>query len=148
MILLRNLKKEDASELQEYVYSDLSTEQVEALICDWDKKQFNGKYFEMYAIVSDEKIVGTISLYQHSSEVISIGPEIFCEYRRKGFAKEAMICACQMAKEKGFKIVSQQIRTNNAASIALHRSLGFETSELVFTNAKGNQVYIYLKSLI
>ena len=147
MILLRNLKKEDASELQEYVYSDLSTEQVEALICEWYKKQFNGKYFEMYAIVSDEKIVGTISLYQHSSEVISIGPEIFCEYRRKGFAKEAMICACQMAKEKGFKIVSQQIRTNNAASIALHCSLGFETNELVFTNTKGNQVYIYLKSL-
>ena len=147
MILLRNLKKEDASELQEYVYSDLSTEQVEALICEWNKKQFNGKYFEMYAIVSDEKIVGTISLYQHSSEVISIGPEIFCEYRRKGFAKEAMICACQMAKEKGFKIVSQQIRTNNAASIALHCSLGFETNELVFTNTKGNQVYIYLKCL-
>ena len=147
MILLRNLKKEDASELQKYVYSDLSTEQVEALICEWYKKQFNGKYFEMYAIVSDEKIVGTISLYQHSSEVISIGPEIFCEYRRKGFAKEAMICACQMAKEKGFKIVSQQIRTNNAASIALHCSLGFETNELVFTNTKGNQVYIYLKCL-
>lgn len=147
MIHLRNLKKEDASELQEYGYSDLSTEQVEALIYDWNKKQFNGKYFEMYAIVSDEKIVGTISLYQHSLEVISIGPEIFCEYRRKGFAKEAMICACQMAKEKGFKIVSQQIRTNNAASIALHCSLGFETNELVFTNAKGNQVYIYLKYL-
>ena len=147
MILLRNFKKEDASELQKYVYSDLSTEQVEALICEWYKKQFNGKYFEMYAIVSDEKIVGTISLYQHSSEVISIGPEIFCEYRRKGFAKEAMICACQMAKEKGFKIVSQQIRTNNAASIALHCSLGFETNELVFTNTKGNQVYIYLKCL-
>ena len=147
MILLRNLKKEDASELQKYVYSDLSTEQVEALICEWYKKQFNGKYFEMYAIVSDEKIVGTISLYQHSSEVISIGPEIFCEYRRKGFAKEAMIRACQIAREKGFKIVSQQIRTNNAASIALHCSLGFETNELVFTNTKGNQVYIYLKCL-
>ena len=147
MILLRNLKKQDASELQERGYSDLSTEQVEALICDWNKKQFNGKYFEMYAIVSDEKIVGTISLYQHSSEVVSIGPEVFCEYRRKGFAKEAMICACKMAKEKGFKIVSQQIRTNNAASIALHCSLGFETNELVFTNTKGNQVYIYLKCL-
>lgn len=148
MIFLRNFKKEDASELREYGYSDLSTEQVEALICDWNKKQINGKYFEMYAIVSDEKIVGTISLYQHSSEVVSIGPEIFCEYRRKGFAKEAMICACQMAKERRFKIVSQQIRTNNAASIALHRSLGFETSEFVFTNAKGNQIFIYLKCLI
>ncbi len=148
MILLRNFKKEDALALQKYGYPDLSTEQVEALICDWERKQFNGKYFEMYAIVSNEKIVGTISLYQHSSEVISIGPEVFCEYRRKGFAKEAMICACQMAKEKGFKIVSQQIRTNNAASIALHCSLGFETSELIFTNAKGNQVSIYLKCLI
>ena len=148
MIFLRKLKKEDAFALQEYGYSDLSIEQVEALICDWNKKQFNGKYFEMYAIVFEGKIVGTISLYQQSSEVVSIGPEVFCEYRRKGFAREAMICACQIAKGKGFKIVSQQIRTNNAASIALHCSLGFETSELVFTNAKGNQVSIYLKCLI
>lgn len=148
MILLRNFKKEDASELQENGFSDLSTEQVKALICDWDKKQLNGKYFEMYAIVSDEKIVGTISLYQHSSQVVSIGPEVFCEYRRKGFAKKAMICACQIAKEKGFKIVSQQIRTNNSASIALHSSLGFETSGLVYTNSKGNQVSFYLKCLI
>ena len=148
MILLRNFKKEDTSKLQKYGYSDLTVEQVEALICDWSKKQVNGKYFEMFAIVSENKIVGTISLYQHSSEVVSIGPEIFCEYRRKGFAKEAMIIACQKAKEKGFKIVSQQIRTNNAASIALHSSLGFETNELVYTNAKGNQVSIYLKCLI
>ena len=148
MVLLRNCKEEDALELQEHGFPDLSTEQVEALICDWSKKQFDGKYFEMYAIVADEKIVGTISLYQHSSEVVSIGPEVFCEYRRKGFAKEAMIRAFQIAKEKGFKIVSQQIRTNNVASIALHRSLGFETSELIFTNAKGNQVSIYLKSLM
>ena len=148
MVFLRNFKKEDASELREYGYSDLSAEQVEALICDWEKKQFNGKYFEMYAIVSDERIVGTISLYQHSSEVVSFGPEVFCKYRRNGFAKEAMIRAFQIAKEKGFKIVSQQIRTNNIASIALHRSLGFETNELIFTNAKGNQVSIYLKSLM
>ena len=33
-----NLKKEDASQLQEYRYSDLSTEQIEALICNWNKK--------------------------------------------------------------------------------------------------------------
>ena len=52
-----------------------------------------------------------------------------------------------MTLDKGFKIVSQEVRTNNTASIALHCSLGFETSESVFTNAKGNQVSIYLKSL-
>ena len=148
MIFLRNLKIEDASELQKYGYSGMSVEQVEALICDWGQKQFDGKYFEMFSIISDEKIVGTVSLYQHSLEVVSIGPEVFDEYRRKGFAKKAMMLACQMAKEKGFKIVSQQIRTDNAASIALHRSLGFETNGKVFSNAKGNQVAIYLKSLI
>ena len=148
MIFLRNLKIEDASELQKYGYSGMSAEQVEALICDWGQKQFDGKYFEMFAIISDEKIVGTVSLYQHSLEVVSIGPEVFDEYRRKGFAKKAMMLACQMAKEKGFKIVSQQIRTDNAASIALHRSLGFETNGIVYTNSKGNQVSIYLKCLI
>ena len=54
----------------------------------------------------------------------------------------------KVAKEKGYKIVFQQIRTNNVASIALHSSLGFETNGLIYTNAKGNQVAIYLKSLI
>ena len=148
MIFLRNLKIEDASELQKYGYSGMSVEQVEALICDWGQKQFDGKYFEMFAVVSDGKIVGMVSLYQHSSEVISIGPEIFCGYRRKGFAKKALSLACQIAKEKGFEMVFQQIRIDNPASIALHRSLGFETNGNVFSNAKGNQVAIYLKSLI
>ena len=35
-----------------------------------------------------------------------------------------------------------------AKEIERLRSLGFETSELIFTNAKGNQVSIYLKSLM
>ena len=148
MIQLRSFEKEDASELQKYGYSGMSAEQIEVLICDWSKKQFDGKYFEMFAIVSDGKIVGTVSLYQHSSEVVSIGPEVFGEYRRKGIGKEAVTLACQFAKEKGFKIVSQQIRLNNAASIALHRSLGFETNGFVYTNSKGNEVSIYLKCLI
>ena len=148
MIILRNFIKEDALQLSQQGYSDLSVEEVETLIGDWNKKQLGGRYFEMFAIVFDGKIVGSVSLYQHSTEVISIGPEIFGEHRRKGFAKEAMRLACRMAKEKGFKIVSQQIRTNNTASIALHSSLGFETNGLVYTNAKGNQVSIYLKCLV
>ena len=148
MIVLRNFTKADAFALQRIKHPNLSIEQIEALIHEWNLKQVNGKYFEMFAILLDENIVGTISLYQHSAEVISIGPEIFKPYRQKGLAKEAMICACTKAKEKGYKIVFQQIRTNNVASIALHSSLGFETNGLTYTNAKGNQVAIYLKSLI
>ena len=148
MIVLRNFTKSDAFALQRIKHPNLSIEQIEALIHEWNLKQVNSKYFEMFAILLDENIVGTISLYQHSAEVISIGPEIFKPYRQKGLAKEAMICACTKAKEKGYKIVFQQIRTNNVASIALHSSLGFETNGLTYTNAKGNQVAIYLKSLI
>ncbi len=148
MIVLRNFVKYDALTLQENSYSDVSIEHIENLICKWNQKRVNNKYFEMFAIVADKTVVGTISLYEHSGEVISIGPEIFKLYRQKGFAKEAMVYACNIAKERGYKIVSQQIRTDNTASIALHSSLGFETNGLTYTNANGNQVAIYLKSLV
>ncbi len=148
MVILRNFNKDDAPNLHKSRYSSLSVEQIEHMIDEWNEKRFNGRYFEMFAIVRDEIIVGTISLYHHSTQVVSIGPEIFCEYRRKGFAKEAMIQACNMAKEKGYKIASQQIRINNSASIALHSSLDFETDGSIYTNAKGNQISIYLKSLV
>lgn len=148
MIVLRNFDKKDAFDLQKCGYSDLSVEQIGKLICEWNEKQVGGKYFEMFAIVFDKKIVGTISLYQHSTQVVSIGPEIFEKYRRKGFAREAMIRACDIAKEKGYKIASQQIRTNNIASRALHSSLGFETDGRTYANAKGDQISIYLKCLI
>ncbi len=147
MITFRNFIKEDALILQNE-FSSMSIEQIENMICEWNQKRVNDKYFEMFAVLFDKNVVGTISLYQHSSQVISIGPEIFASYRRQGFAKEAMIHACNLAKEKGYKIVSQQIRINNTASIALHLSLGFETNGLIYTNDKGNQVAIYLKSLI
>jgi len=147
MITLRNFVKEDALTLQKS-YSHLSVEQTENLICEWNQKRFNDRYFEMFAVLFSEDIVGNISLYQHSSEVISIGSEIFEPYRRRGFAKESLALACNIAKENGYKIVSQQILTTNAASIALHLSLGFETNGYVYTNAKGNQVSIYLKCLV
>ena len=148
MITLRNFCKSDASNLKADGYSNLTVAETEDLISEWNKKSLNDRYFEMFAIISENDLIGTISLYRHSSEVISIGPEIFEKYRKKGFAKEAMLCACNIARKMGYKIVSQQIRTDNTASIALHSSLGFETNGLVYTNAKGNNVAIYLKSLV
>ncbi len=148
MIVLRNFRKDDAVKLNEIGYSNITVSEIEDLISEWNKKSLNDRYFEMFAIISGNDIVGTISLYKHSSEVISIGPEIFGKHRKKGFAKEAMRRALNTAREKGYKIVSQQILTDNTASIALHSSLGFETNGLVYTNAKGHKVAIYLKSLI
>lgn len=97
--------------------------------------------------MKDAEIVGMISLYQHSKSVISCGPEVFESYRRQGIAGEAMMLAMEKAKAKGYKLVSQQIRVNNTASIALHNKLGFETDGYIYKNRHGNDVQIFIKLL-
>ena len=96
MITLRNFIKEDAFGLQKE-HPHMSIKEIENMIFEWNKKQVNDKYFEMFAIVNDTEMVGMISLYQHSPNVISCGPEIFECYRKRGFAGNAMMLA--MKKE-------------------------------------------------
>ncbi len=45
------------------------------------------------------------------------------------------------------EIVSQQIRTDNIASLNLHAKLGFETDNYIYKNRRGNDVLIFLKNL-
>ena len=147
MIILRNFLDGDVTIFQGKHNQHLSVDQIKDLFRQWNKKEYEDKYFEMFAIVKDEDIVGRISLYQHSENVISCGPEIFEGYCRQGYAKEAMLLAMDIAKSKGYKVVMQQIRTDNVASVALHNSLGFETDGYVYRNKKGNEVFIYIKVL-
>ena len=147
MIVLRNFRDTDASIFQEKHSRHLSLEEIKELFRKWNLREYEGKYFEMFAIIKDEDIVGRISLYQHSENVISCGPEIFEGCCRQGFAKEAMVLAMEISKTKGYKAVLQQIRTDNEASIALHNSLDFETDGYVYRNKKGNEVLIYIKVL-
>ena len=125
----------------------MSLYEIKELLAKWQEKKFKDKYFEMFAVIKDKEIVGMISLYQHSKNVISCGPEIFASYRKQGIAGEAMLLAMEIAKNKGYKLVSQQIRVNNTASIALHNKLGFETNGYTYKNKKGNDVQIYIKLL-
>lgn len=148
MIVLRNFRDSDALTFQEKYSKHQSIEEIRELFRKWNIKEYEGKYFEMFAIVKGEDSVGRISLYQHSETVISCGPEIFQGYCRQGFAKEAMTLAMDIAKSKGYKVVMQQVRTDNVASIALHNSLGFETDGYVYRNKKGNEVLIYIKALV
>ena len=147
MILLRNFVDDDAIEFQQNHNEKMSIDEVKILITKWQEKEFTNKYFEMFAIVNDTEMVGMISLYQHSPNVISCGPEIFECYRKRGFAGNAMILAMKTAKSKGYKLVLQQIRVDNIASIALHKKLGFETDGYVYKNKKGNDVQIFIKLL-
>ncbi len=125
----------------------MSLDEIKTMLAKWDEKEFFGKYFEMYAIVKNKEIVGMISLYQHSENVISCGPEIFECYRKQGIAQEAMMLAMGIAKKKGYKLVLQQIRVDNTASIALHNKLAFETDEYIYKNSNGNDVQIFIKLL-
>lgn len=118
MIVLRNFRDSDASMFQEKHSRHLSIEEIRELFQKWNIKEYEGKYFEMFAIVKDEEVVGRIFLYQHSENVVSYGPEIFEGYCRQGFAKEAMTLAMDIAKSRGYKVVLQQIRVDNDASIA------------------------------
>ncbi|MBQ8758569.1 MAG: GNAT family N-acetyltransferase [Clostridia bacterium] len=147
MITLRNFTDNDAIEIQQKCDVNMSLNEIKALLVKWQEKKFEGKYFEMFAVIKDKEIVGIISLYQHSENVISCGPEIFAFYRKQGIAGAAMLLAMEIAKNKGYKLVSQQIRVNNTASIALHNKLGFETDGYTYKNKKGNDVQIYIKLL-
>ena len=127
---------------------NLNPDGAKDLINEWNKQTFKGKHFEMFAIISNDAVVGMISMYEHSKSVISIGPEIFEEYRRKGFAKAAMEKAISIAQRQHYAIVLQQVRINNDASIKLHESLNFEKDIAIYKNEKGNDIYLYLKSIL
>ncbi len=101
----------------------------------------------MFAIVKEDTIVGTISLLQQSQNIVSCGLEVFSDYRRQGLGKEAMALVLEIAKNKGYKIVCDQVRRDNTASIALHRALGFESTEYVYINQKGKEVFVFLLCL-
>ena len=147
MISLRNFTNDDAEVFQQKQRMNVSLDEIKAMFAKWGEKAYAGKYFEMFAVVKDGEIVGSISLYQLSKSVVSCGPEVFEAYRKQGIGSEAMLLAMDIAKNMGYKLVSQQIGQNNAASIALHNKLGFETDEYIYRNKKGNEVLIYVKPL-
>jgi len=145
MIRIRNFQKDDIAVLKR-MYEGLSEEKLYAMLEEWNTYQFNGKYFESLAVCVGETIVGNVFLCQHSGYIISAGPEIFPEYRRCGYATEALRLAYEHAKSKGYKIASAQIRKDNVGSIRLHEKLGFVLDTEII-NRHGNEMYLYLKLL-
>lgn len=147
MIVLRNFMARDIPTLQKYRYQDWKDQKIREMMGQWNEKKHEGKYFEMFAITDGQTLVGSISLYEHTKSIVSLGLEIFMEHRRKGYASAAVREALQIAKNKGYQIVLNQVGTNNMESIALHQKLGFETDRYEYKNQKGNSVYLFLKLL-
>lgn len=143
---LRTFDLDDSLYLQKYRYNNLSKENIEKMICDWNTKLYEDKYFEMFASV-EENIVGMVSLYAHSKETVSIGIETFREYRNCGYGMKAVELALLEAKNKGYKIATAQVKCDNLPSIAICNKVGFENNHS-YVNKKGNKVYFFIKSLV
>ncbi|MCR5263335.1 MAG: GNAT family N-acetyltransferase, partial [Clostridiales bacterium] len=109
--------------------------------------EIDGHWHRFFIVRSDEGVVGTVDLYQHSGYIVSAGPEIFPPFRRRGYAFAALAQAYGYAQEHGFRLAQAQIRADNEASVRLHEKLGFIRSWEHVKNRHGNEVYIYSKIL-
>lgn len=147
MMILRDFTTDDAEKLRRLYYQNMSVEDVRDMIREWNKLEYAGKHFEMFAVVDGENIVGELSLFEHSESVVSVGIEMFSEFRGQGLSKQAVMTALKICRSRGYKIVCDQVRPDNAASIALHKSLGFESDMYIYKNQKNHDVYLFLKPL-
>ena len=147
MIYLQHFSSDDADVIKTHQYPDMPIDEIPRTISEWNSRSFQGRYFEMFAVLNDETIIGSISLFQRSRSVASVSVGIFEPYRRSGLASEAMLLIMEHAKKLGYNIIQDQVRTDNAASIRLHEKLSFESDHYVYRNEKGNPVYLFLKAL-
>ena len=96
---------------------------------------------------SDGRIVGYVSLYERGRTTASVGAEIIPCERGKGAASEALALLTRYASEQGYRVLLDQIRADNKASVRLHEKLGFETDGYVYTNQRGHEVLLYVMAI-
>jgi 8-oxo-dGTP diphosphatase len=105
-----------------------------------------GRSYEAFAVRSSGCMVGMVSLCEQPDGTVSAGVDTFAPFRRCGFALRALQLLTGAARTRGFALLTAQIRTDNAASIALHAKIGFVPGE-PWINRKGNEVRAWRKEL-
>ena len=81
-----------------------------------------------YAVYSRGQYVGGITVYPVSEhpDAATYGVLICRQYRRRGLAAEALKVLFRELAALGCRRIQVRIESGNAASLALHRSLGFK----------------------
>ena len=144
MISLRPFTAHDAAGIRQNQYPEIPISDIQRMIAEWETRSYQGKRFEMYAITANDVVVGSVSLYERTKSIASVGVEVYPSERRKGYASEGMKLFVDRAKALGYRVILNQVRTDNEPSIILHKHLGSETDGTVYRNAKGNDVFLYL----
>jgi RimJ/RimL family protein N-acetyltransferase len=127
-------------------YKNLSVDKRKKLIEDSKLGQAFGEFFRFTLIKVYNEVVGVVNISGHGKNVVSVAPEIFLEYRGKGYGKKALIIAYDLVKEWGFKELTAGIREENETSQHLHEKLGFiHIGNKVSKN--GNSLKIYSRKV-
>ena len=146
MISLRAITHDDACSLKDTDYGRMTDQDTFEMINESLNKLHNGRYFEFFVVEDDGRIVGFMNLYAHSKHIISCGPEIKPDFRRKGYAFEAESRILDFAKNNGYTVAVAGVREENVASRALHEKLGFELDR-VYTNKNNAKICLYIRAL-
>ena len=145
MITLRHFAPEDAPFVSSELYPGMEEAEAVSMIDEWNTCVYQGQYCEVFAVVYDGKIVGFVSLYEHSRSVASVGAEICRAEQGKGFATEAVAALADLAAQKGYRVLLDQVRPENRASIRLHETLGFESDHYIYRNQRNHDVFLFVK---
>ena len=88
--------------------------------------------FTGFVWLEDNRIVGNVTLTRVSHDNrhwqisnVAVEPA----YRRRGIARELMSAAVDLARERGARWLSLQVRHGNTAAVTLYKRLGFDTVE-------------------
>lgn len=127
-------------------YQNCPKEALLPMLADSAAQSHDGRYYEQFAVRVDGCVVGVASLYAQEGEEISDGIEVFPPFRRCGFAARALSLLMDFARERGYSIMTAQVRTDNTASMSLHRSLGFAAG-VSWINRKCHEVVTFRKEL-
>lgn len=78
-----------------------------------------------YFIRADGRHAGGITVHSVQGAQFSYGVAVSKAMRRRGVASSALMLLFETMKARGFSVCAVQIAPENAASLALHRKLGF-----------------------
>ena len=127
-------------------YRGCPAEALEPMLAESAARVHEGRYYEQFSIRSDDCMCGLASLYQHDDQTVSDGIELYPPFRGCGLAAAALKKLAGIAQEQGYRRMIAQVRTDNAASLALHTGAGF-TIVRTYVNRRGNEVHEMEKNL-
>ncbi len=127
-------------------YQGCTVEDLQPMLAASRARCHEGRYYEQFAVCVDGCMVGAVSLFAHEDGTVCDGVDIFPVFRRCGFAAQGLTLLSDIARFRGYQVQTAQVRTDNAASIALHGKLGFIPGE-PWINSKGSEVRTWRKEL-